>query len=89
MKSNNYKGESYIIQEKIKYTTRVLNPLTRMMSAFVYAVFTDENNQLFKGEVKNAENRNFSISFAKEAPSQLFVKYAVSYISFAKHSIFR
>ncbi len=74
-------GKSLSLIEKIKYTTRGTHPVTREMSAFVYAVITDGNNQIIKGEVKSPEKGKFSISFPKEAPSTIILKYAVSYIS--------
>lgn len=87
MKSTSNDGTSFTFLEKIKYKTRGTNPVTRVMSAFVYAVVTDNNNQLIKGGDVLAENGKFSLSFPKDAPSTAYIKYAVSYISFEQAKI--
>ena len=82
MKSASIFGSSITLEEKIKYTTRGTHPVTREMSAFVFARITDDNNQIIKGTTISSENGKFSISFPKEAPSTIILKYAVSYISY-------
>ncbi len=82
MKSASIAGSSITLEEKIKYTTRGTHPVTREMSAFVFALFTDDNNQIIKGATISSEKGKLSISFPKEAPSTIILKYAVSYISY-------
>jgi predicted alpha-1,2-mannosidase len=72
---------AFAFTEKVKYTTRGTSPVTRVMSVYVYAIITDSNNKVIKGTIGNTSNSKFSISFPKEAPSEVHIKYAVSYIS--------
>lgn len=68
-------------EETIKYTTKGVNPVTRKLSAYFYARITDLENKPIEAAIENSENGKFSISFAGKAPSVVFIKYAVSYIS--------
>jgi predicted alpha-1,2-mannosidase len=68
-------------EETIKYTTKGVNPVTRKLSAYFYARITDFENKPIEAAIENSENGKFSISFAGNAPSVVFIKYAVSYIS--------
>ena len=81
IKSVSKNGGSFEFEEKIKYKTRGTDPVTRVMSVYIYAIITDSNNQIIKETIFNSEKGKFSFSFPKEAPSTVFVKYAVSYIS--------
>ena len=81
LKSASDDGNSFSFEEKIKYKTRGTSPVTRVMSAFVYAQITDANDNIIKDVVFNSEKGKCSFSFPKEAPSTVCVKYAVSYIS--------
>ncbi|MCD6354968.1 MAG: GH92 family glycosyl hydrolase [Prolixibacteraceae bacterium] len=82
MKSTVNDKASFTFGEKINYKTRGINSVTRTMSAFVYGTVTDLENKLVEGASINAGNRKFSISFSKDSPSTVLLKYAVSYISF-------
>jgi len=81
IKSVSKNGGSFEFEEKIKYKTRGTDPVTRVMSVYIYAIITDSSNQIIKETIFNSEKGKFSFSFPKEAPSTVFVKYAVSYIS--------
>jgi predicted alpha-1,2-mannosidase len=72
---------SLAFQETIKYTTKGVNPVTRMLSAYFYARITDSDNKPIEGKVGTLEKGKFSISFAKNTPSVVYIKYGVSYIS--------
>ena len=74
-------GASIAFEEKIKYKTRGTNPVTRVMTAFVYAIMTDDNNQKIETADVNIDTGKLAIIFPKEAPSTVNIKYAVSYIS--------
>ncbi len=81
MKSAASDKNSFAFEEIIKYKTRGTNPVTRTMSAYVFAVLTDHKNQKVEDKIVNTEKGKFSISCLPNAPSELFLKYAVSYIS--------
>lgn len=81
MKSVSNNGSSFEFEEIIKYKTKGTDPVTRVMLVYIYALITDSNNQIIKETVFNSEKGKFSFSFPKKAPSTVFVKYAVSYIS--------
>ncbi len=87
MKSTSNDGTSFTFLEKIKYKTRGTDPVTRVMSVFVYAVLTDTNNKIIMGGDIKTEKGKFSLSFPKDAPSTVYIKYAVSYISFEQAKI--
>lgn len=74
-------GASIAFEEKIKYKTRGTNPVTRVMTAFVYAIMTDDNNRKIETADVNIDTGKLAIIFPKEAPSTVNIKYAVSYIS--------
>jgi len=80
-KINPIDGVHFTYAEKTRSRTRGPNPVTREMNVYVFGEITDKNNQLVKGADINAENGKLSISFSKDAPSTVFVKSAVSYIS--------
>ncbi len=71
----------FILEEKIKYTTKGINPITRVMSAYVFAQLVDEENQAIKSAKLQSKQGRFSISLGEDAPSVVSIKYAVSYIS--------
>ncbi len=87
MKSASDDGTSFTLEEKIKYKTRGVNPVIRVMPVYVYGVITGDNDQLIEGADVNSENEKFSISFPQNAPSTVLVKYAVSYISYEQAKI--
>ncbi len=82
----NHEG-SFTFKEEIKYKTRGLNSVTRIMSAYVYGFATDANNKSVEGADISAENGKFSISFPQNTASTVFLKYAVSYISYEQAKI--
>lgn len=75
------KDKSFYFEEKIKYTTKGSAPITRVMAVYVYAVITNDKNQLVKADFINDEKGKCIFSLAKESPSTVFIKYAISYIS--------
>lgn len=81
MTSNSNGDASIAFEEKIKYKTRGTNPVTRVMSAFVYAIMTDDNNKKIEDAEVNITNGKLAITFPKEVASIVNLKYAVSYIS--------
>tara|TARA_B100000809_G_C15138466_1_gene531787 strand:- start:2087 stop:4327 length:2241 start_codon:yes stop_codon:yes gene_type:complete len=81
MKSVSNKGNSFSFVETIKYKTRGTNPVTRVMYAYVHAVIQDSDGKTIKNIKATSKKGKFSLSFDKNAPNTVFVKYAVSYIS--------
>ncbi len=80
-------GESFTLKEKIVYKTRGIFSETRIMYAYVYGELCDANNQSISGAELNSEERKFSISLPESSASSVFLKYAVSYISFEQAKI--
>jgi len=80
-------GKSFTLEEKISYTTRGINPVTRTLSAYVYGVITDNKNQWIERADIHAGNGKFSVSLPVNAPSTVYLKYAVSYISYDQAKI--
>lgn len=72
---------SFALKEKIVYKTRGIFSEMRIMYAYVYAELCDENNQPISGAEFKAKERKFSVSLPQNSPSNVFLKYAVSYIS--------
>ncbi len=73
-------GAIFSFEEKIKYTTKGVNPVTRELTAFVYCLLADSNNKPIKGAVFSLENSRFSVTMDQNGPSVVYLKYAVSYI---------
>lgn len=82
MKANTTDGGIFTLEEEIKYTTEGTNPVTRKMKTYVYGKITDKDNQLIEDVIFNTDRRKFSISFTETTSPTVFVKYAVSYISY-------
>jgi len=80
-------GESFNLKEKIVYKTRGIFSVTRTMYAYVYGELTDANNQAISDADLKSEDRKFSISLPENSGSSVFLKYAVSYISFEQAKI--
>jgi len=80
-------GTSFSAIEEINYTTRGTNPVTRKLSVYVYGIICDNKNQYIAGADMNAGEGKFSISLAKNSPTTVFLKYAVSYISYEQARI--
>jgi predicted alpha-1,2-mannosidase len=83
--SNN--DQSISLREVIKHTTKGTSPITRKMSVYVHAIFVDEKNNLIKTNIVNDEKGKISFSFDKNITNTVFVKYAVSYISYEQAKI--
>ena len=81
MISSSKDGSSFTFEEKIKYTTRGVKPVTSIMSLYVYGIITDENGKPIKNLKPKSDKENFSITLSKDAPSTVYIKYAISYIS--------
>jgi len=73
---------SFSLKEKIDYKTRGIFSETRTMYAYVYAVFTDEKNQPVPGAEMKLEEQKFAVVLPPATNSTVFLKYAVSYISY-------
>lgn len=78
---------AFNLQEKIDYKTRGIFSETSIMYAYVYGVVTDEKNQIISGASLKSADRKFSVSFSESSPSTVFLKYAVSYISYEQAKI--
>ena len=87
MESDTFKNNAFTFQEKIKYKTKGVNPITREMSAFVYGTITNKVGKPIKGLLFNIKNNKFSVSLKSKVATSLYVKYAVSYISFEQAKI--
>ncbi len=87
MQANTIDITSFTLKEKIKYTTRGENAVTREMYAYVYGVITNEKNEPVDGIVFKTLNNKFSISLESNSISSVYVKYAVSYISYEQAKI--
>jgi len=87
MKSASIYGATFSFEEGINYTTRGIDAVTRKMSAYVYGVVTDQNEQPVESSIIEGENGKYSISFPENSLSTLFLKYAVSYISYEQAKI--
>jgi len=72
---------TFKLQETIVYKTKGISPDTRTMLAYVYGIITNEKNQIISGAILNSENDRFSVSFPEGAPTNVLLKYSVSYIS--------
>ena len=81
MVSSSKNGSSFTFKETIKYKTRGTNSVTRVMYLYVYGMLTDENGTPIENIKPKVGKEEFSLSLAKDAPSTVYIKYAVSYIS--------
>lgn len=73
--------EGFVFEDKIKYTTRGLDPQTRIMSTYIYALFTDAGGKSIEEIELKTHSGKFSIEIPNNAPKTILLKYAVSYIS--------
>jgi len=87
MKCTTNSNGSFTFEEEIRYKTRGVNSVTRLMSAYVYGIAVDSNNQLLEDADISAEDGRFSMSFSKSQASTVYLKYAVSYISYEQAKI--
>lgn len=86
MGSDALKGRSenegeFMLQDQIRYTTRGLNSVTRVMDVFVYGRLTDPEGHPVSGTRLKGLGKQVSVDLPLEAPPALLIKYAVSYIS--------
>ena len=81
MKSTFYKKGTFTFEEKVSETTRGLNPVKMVVTAFIYGELRGNDNKLIKDATTTIEKGKFSVSFSKADPATIFVRYAVSYIS--------
>lgn len=82
MKSQIDNINAFKLQEKIEYKTRGIFSETRTMFAYAFVLLTDEKNQIINGAKMIEENNRFSVLIPEHAPSTVFLKYAISYISY-------
>ena len=80
-------GESFTLKEKIVYKTRGIFSETRIMYAYVYGELCDANNQSISDAELSFEESKFSILLPERSASNVFLKYAISYISFEQAKI--
>jgi len=79
--------QSFNLKEKIDYKTRGIFSETRTMYAYVYGVITDEKNQTISGSEMKSEKQKFAVVLPETSTSSVFLKYAVSYISYDQAKI--
>lgn len=87
MEANTIGVAGFTLKEKIKYTTRGENSVTREMYAYVYGVVADEKNKPIESLTFKTINNKLSISLNPNTPSSVNIKYAVSYISYEQAKI--
>jgi len=81
MRSTFDKKGTFTFEEKVSETTRGLNPVKMVVTAYIYGELCDKDNKLIKNAATKIEKEKFAISFSKASPSSILVRYAVSYIS--------
>lgn len=79
--------KSFNLKEKIDYKTRGIFSETRTMYAYVYAVITDEKNQTIPGAEIKLEEQKLAVILPETSTTTVFLKYAVSYISYEQAKI--
>ena len=80
MKST-FNGGIFTFEEKVSETTKGINPVKMVVTAYIYGELRGNNNNLIKDAATKVEKGKFSVSFSKADPPTIFVRYAVSYIS--------
>ncbi len=81
LKSLPGKDGVFMLEDKIIYKTRGLNSVTREMSVFIHAMITDAEGKPLEEVEFQKDKRRFAILIPEDAPSDILIKYAVSYIS--------
>ncbi len=71
----------FSFQEKTGESSEGLYPVRMFINVYVYGELRDGNNDLIKDASVDIHNGRCSVSFFKESPAQVLVRYAVSYIS--------
>ncbi len=82
MQINKQAGNTFKLDEKINYTTRGIFSETRTMTTYVVGGIYDSANKPINGAEFKTKKGKFSISFPDHVPSTVFIKYAISYISY-------
>jgi len=80
-------GGIFTFEERESETTRGLNPVSMVVTAYVYGELRGNDNNLIKDAAAKVEKSRFSVSFPKASPTAVLVRYAVSYISPAQAKI--
>lgn len=81
MKCNFDNQGTFTFQEKTGETTKGLDPLNLVVTVYVYGELRDNNNNLIKDASVKNQRGICSVSFLKNDPLTITVRYAVSYIS--------
>ena len=76
-----FKDGIFTFEEKASETTRGLNPVKMVVTAYLYGELTDNDNKLITDASATVEKGKFAVSLPKTSRSTVFVRYAVSYIS--------
>jgi predicted alpha-1,2-mannosidase len=74
-------GSRFGLEETIRYTTRGIEPVTRVMAAYCYAQLTDVEGKSVSGVTFEPGPSRFAISLNADAPATVLLKYAISYVS--------
>ncbi len=70
----------WLLEDRIRYTTRGLNSVTREMHVFIFARLTDPQGNLIRGATLEWDENQVFMVLPEETPPSVQVKYAVSYI---------
>lgn len=81
MKGTKIDNGEFTFEETIKYKTRGINSETRVLSVYVYAQLTNKNGEPIKEATSEIEKGKYALILSEKAPSTVYIKYAVSYIS--------
>ena len=73
--------------EQTKNKTRGTDPVTTTVNIYVYGELVDGNGKPIKSVAKSSVKQNFSISVLENPSNEVYIKYAVSYISEAQAKI--
>lgn len=76
-----FKSGELLFQDKLKYKTRGTEPITRVMSTFVYAQMLDDKNDLIKSTSIKVDGPRVTIQIPDDATEGITLKYAISYVS--------
>lgn len=82
MESKLNKDGSLLISEINKNKSRGIVPNTMIATAYCYAEITDHNGEKISDLNFKSKNSGFSITLPELSPNIIFLKYAISYISF-------
>ena len=84
MNSESGSNGTFMLEEPVKYTTRGIFSETRVMKAFVFGQICGADHMPYEGAVFNSGKGKFTVSFSGNVPSTVYLKYAVSYISYGQ-----